>query len=229
MKKLFSISSLLVLSNFLMFSQRNQLITVKAGTKVADYFPVSVRYRYPDFTPGKLIYRNGNVSDASFNYNLLPGEIEFIQSLDTLTIINKKDINKIVIAQDTFYYDNGYIEQIYGGKTKAGMLQYIKLKDVVRKGAMGSSNRSVAIDTYNSVPLDNNIYGIIPAEDLVFQKTEEFYFLNSSGEFVLFTRRNVLKEFSDKKDAIDLYLKSNKINFNSKEDLVRLARFLGGL
>jgi hypothetical protein len=229
MKRLLIIFSSFILSGLYLTGQINQLITVKAGTKVADYFPVEIRYRYPDFKPGKLVYTNGKFSSANFNYNLLLGEVEYIQSGDTMRLLNKKDISSIEIAQDTFFYDKGYIELIYGGRIKVGLHQYIKLKDILRKGAMGSTNRSVAIDTYNSVPLDNNLYGIVPNEDWVFQRIEEYYFSDSSGEFVPFSRRNVLQEFPEKKKGIEAYLKSDRINFNSGEDLIRLAEFLGEL
>lgn len=172
MNKLLILFSSFIFSGFYLSGQINQLITVKAGSRVADYFPIEERYRYPDFIPGKLIYKNGNLSSARFNYNLLLGEIEFIQIRDTLMIINKKDISAILIAQDTFYYDNGYIELLSGGKIKVGLQQNIKLKDIVRKGAMGTANRSVAIDAYNSMPHDNNLYHIVPNEDWVFQKTQ---------------------------------------------------------
>jgi len=229
MKGILIIFGSYILSGLYLSGQGNQLITVKAGTKVADYFPVEIRYRYPDFKPGKLVYANGKFSSANFNYNLLMGEIEYIQSRDTMRLLNKKDISSIEIAQDTFFYDKGYIELIYGGRIKVGLHQYIKLKDILRKGAMGSTNRSVAIDTYNSVPLDNNLYGIFPNEDWVFQRIEEYYFSDSSGELVPFSKRNVLQEFPEKKKAIEAYLKSDRINFNSGEDLIRLARFLGEL
>jgi len=229
MKRLLIIFGSFILSCFYISGQINQQITVKAGTKVADYFPVEIRYRYPDFKPGKLVYTNGKFSSANFNYNLLLGEIEYIQSRDTMKLTNKKDISSIEIAQDTFFYDEGYIEQIYGGRIKIGLHQYIKLKDILRKGAMGTTNRSVTIDTYNSVPLDNNLYGIVPNEDWVFQKIEEYYIYDPSGKFVLFNRRNVIQAFPDKKDTIVEYLKSDKVNFNSRDDLLRLVKFLEGL
>ena len=225
-KSFLIIFGLYILSGLYLSGQENQLITVKAGTKVADYFPVEIRYRYPDFKPGKLVYINGKFSSANFNYNLLLGEIEYIQSSDTMRLMNK-DVSLIEIGQDTFFYDNGYIELIYGGRIKVGLHQYIKLKDILRKGAMGSTNRSVAIDTYNSVPLDNNLYGIIPNEDWVFRKTEEYFFSVQSGEFLPFNRRNVLKIFPEQKKIIEEYLKSEKISFDSRDDLLQLAAFLG--
>jgi hypothetical protein len=71
-------------------AQYYKRITLEAGTKVADKFPPFVRYLYPEFVDGKVIMKNGAVNNARLNYNLLLGEIEFIQDSDTLVIARKK-------------------------------------------------------------------------------------------------------------------------------------------
>jgi len=93
-------------------AQSNDRITVKAGTLVKSYFPPSVRYRYPDFSPGMGIMKNGSVIRERFNYNFLLGEMEFIRSKDTLILANKKDLRLITVGLDTFYYNNGFMELI---------------------------------------------------------------------------------------------------------------------
>ncbi|MBI5010205.1 MAG: hypothetical protein HZB98_11295, partial [Bacteroidia bacterium] len=106
-------------------AQKNDLIVVKAGTKLYDYFTVSERYLYSEFILGRVLFKNGVHSDRKVNYNFLAGEIEFIQRNDTLSIANRKDIKMVVIAQDTFYYDNGYIELINNGRPGVGRKQFI--------------------------------------------------------------------------------------------------------
>jgi len=208
-------------------AQYHDQILVSAGTRVADCFPPRVRYLYPDFKEGKVILYNGNYNSARLNYNFLFGEMEFIRERDTLTIINKKEIRSVVVEQDTFLLDNGYIRLIGIGPVTVGLKQAIRLKDILRKGAMGTTNRSSAIDTYNTVPLDGRIYDMVPNEDWVFRKTEEYFFSFRSVEFLPFNRRNVLKIFPEKKKTIEEYLKSEKISFDSREDLIQLAAFLG--
>jgi hypothetical protein len=196
---------------------------------VLDYFPVKERYRYPDFSDGQLVFKNGKTYSGRFNYNILLGEMEFLQSRDTLSIINKKDISFIVVARDTFFYDNGYIELISGGPVKVGLMQNIKLKEIQRKGAFGMTNRNSSIDAYNSMSLMGNFYELIPNEDWVFQKTEKYYFSASAYGFVQFNKKNVIEAFPQKEDAVKAYLKSNRVDFDSRKDLFRLADYLRGV
>ncbi len=221
------ICSVMVLSISLS-AQKNELITVKAGTKIMDYFPVQERYRYPDFISGMVLFKNGIYSETWLNYNFLMGEMEFIKSKDTLTIINKKDI-RYVVVQDTFYYDKGYLELISGGPVRVALKQYFKLKEVLKKDSYGTSSSGSATNSYGSLPVDGSFYKLAANEDMVFQKTLEYYLTTSSSGFVQFNKKNVIQLFPQKGDVIKAYLKSNKVNFDSRDDLIRLAYYLGSL
>jgi len=210
-------------------AQNYQIITVPAGTKVIDQFPFKTRYLYPQFTDGQVIMKAGAVSPASLNYNLLLGEIEFIQDKDTLILSKKKDVSLITVAQDTFIYRNGYLKLIHSGTVKVCLKDKIKLKDIVKKGAMGAPNRTSSIDSYSSIPLDGRLYDLTNADDMEFQRTLEYYILNSSGDLIDFRKKNVIELYPQKEAEIQKYLKSNKVNFDKQADLLRFADFLSTL
>jgi hypothetical protein len=229
MKKiiLFFISILII--HLSLSAQNSEFITVKAGNKILDYFPIPVRYRYPEFTSGQVLFKNGMVNTSRLNYNFLIDEIEFIQSRDTLAIIKKKDIRLIVVAADTFLFDNGYLEQIHGGQVKVGLRQRIKLKEVQKKDSYGTSSSGSASNSYGLLPSQGNFYKLVPNEDMLFQKTLEYYLATPSSGFVPFKKKSVLQLFPQKTDEIKLYLKSNKVDFDSRDDLLRFADFLRSL
>jgi len=229
MKRILCIICPVLLLNYPLTGQEYKDITVKAGTKVIDYFPVSVRYRYPDFADGRLQFKNGITRPGLFNYNFLLGEMEFLQSHDTLSIADKKNISFITVALDTFFYNNGYIELISEGPVRVGLMHNIRLKTVERKGAYGTTDRNSSINTYNSMSFSGNFYKLMPNEDWVFQHTLQYYFSAPGRAFIQFTRKNVMEAFPQEKDAIKEYLKSNRIDFNSRDDLFRFAGYLGKL
>ena len=210
-------------------AQYYKRITVEAGTKVADKFPPSVRYLYPQFVDGKVFMKNGAVNNAMLNYNLLLGEIEFIQDRDTLVIARKKDVYIVTAAPDTFYYKNSYLKLIHSGSVMVCLRDKIVLKDIVKKGAMGTANRTSSVGSYSSIPMDGKIYELVPSDDMEFQRTLEFYILTSSGEQVQFRKKNIMELFPSKADEINKYLKSNKVNFELQDDIIRFAGFLAGL
>ena len=206
---------------------QNKIIIVKAGTKVIDYFPPSVRYRYPSFVPGQIILKNGTAKEMKLNYSILTGEIEFIRSSDTLSIANsrKKEI-KYVALPDTFYYDRGFIEIISGGKIMLGLRHYIRFKDILKKGAYGTTSRGVSIDTYSTMASNGISYSLVPNEDLELEDTREYYIYTEDAGFTLFTRKNALHLFPGRENDIKNYIKSEKVNFNSADELIRFTNFL---
>jgi hypothetical protein len=226
MKKFVVIIISILFLNISLSAQNSDFVIVRAGTKVLDYFPFQERYQYPQFIDGQIIFKSGNISTAKLNYNILLGEIVFIQSHDTLAISRKKDVRNIVIARDTFFYDNGYLQLIHSGNIRVGLKHYVKIKDVLKKGAFGTTARGVSIDSYNSIASSGNLYDLVPNEDLELQKMKEYFISTPTSGFVQFRKKFVLQLFPEKSDAIKEYLKSNKIDFDSEKDLLRFADYL---
>lgn len=209
--------------------QNEELVSVKAGTRILDYFPVSKRYLYSDFTTGRIWLKNGTYSDRRLNYNHLAGEIEFIQARDTLAITGRNNIARIIIAQDTFYYDKGYIEQLSSGKIKAGLKQAYKLKSIENKDSYGTTGSGGATSSYSSMPVNGNFYKLTANKDLIFQRSVEYYISAPGSGFLSFTKKNMFKLFPREKARIKAYLDSGNINFKSREDLLKLTAFLNSL
>ncbi|MCE5347771.1 MAG: hypothetical protein LLG13_16005 [Bacteroidales bacterium] len=225
---IFIICSILFINSCLS-AQKSESVTIKSGTRIIDYFPVAERYRYPDFTEGKAIFKNGKIIPGKFNYNFLSGEMQFIRLADTLTVINTKDLMFIAIAQDTFYYNNGYMEMIRNGKFKVFLKQGVVIKDIQKEGAFGTINRSSASESYGYVLTGGRSLDLILTEDVVLQKEADYFYSTPENEFVRFSKKNIIKILPGKEDVIKNYLKSNKTDFESRDNLLRLADFLDDL
>ena len=220
---------LLISLTICLSAQKQEVIVVKAGTKLLDYFTVKERYLYSEFTTGKIMLKNDNYSVKRLNYNFLAGEIEFIEKSDTLSIVNKRDIKLITIAQDTFYFDKGYIEQIRSSYPKVGLKQFIELKEIQSKDSYGVASTGGATTTYSSMPVDGSFYKLVANKDMVFKRTIQYYISTKDSGFQSFNRKNVLALFPDSEVKIRDYMKTNKVKFDSRADLLRLAEFLGSL
>jgi hypothetical protein len=215
--------------NISLSAQKDDLITVKAGTRILDYFPLSERYLYPEFTAGKVFFNTGTMNTTRLNYNFLTGEMEFLQSRDTLSFYRKKDIRIVIVARDSFFFDNGYLRQISSGAVKVYLKQYIKLKEVLKKDSYGTSSSGGASTSYGSLPANGRFYMLTANEDMVFQKVKEYYLSTPANGFVAFRKKTVMQLYPKHEDEIKTYLKSNDVDFDSEEDLIKLGGFLSGL
>lgn len=220
------ICSILTL-NISLSAQKNDLVTVKSGSRILDYFPFQDRYRYSQFVPGKVYFKNNTFSAFKMNYNFLLGEMQFIKSRDTLVVVNTKDIKHIIIEQDTFLYDKGYMEVIsQKGPIQVTLNEYIKLKEVLKKDSYGTASSGSSTKSYNTMRADGNFYKLTVNEDLVFQRVRDYYLFTTASGFEPYSKKNVLKLLPQNEDEIKSYLKSNDIDFKSREDLIKLAGYI---
>jgi hypothetical protein len=220
---------LLVLIVFPAHAQKKQNVTVPAGSAVEDCIPFQERYRFKEFADGKVFFRNGSFAATKLNYNLLISDMEYIQATDTLSIANPLDIILIAFDSDTFCYDNGYLENIREGKIRVAVRQSISLKNILKRDSYGSSSSNSSTDSFSSIETTGKTYKLISNQDRVFEKTVQYFIANTSGSFVPFNKKKVLQLFPEKKELIQEYLKTNKIDFDSKADLLQFAGFLENL
>jgi hypothetical protein len=192
-------------------AQNTKTITVKTGQSITDVLTFNEIYRYPEFIQGKVFNQDGTLIEARLNYNIVLGEMQFINNQrDTLVIANSRNINYITLLNDTFYVNDGYFELITGNANCMLLVkQYLKLMDVKQEGAYGSSSSTGAVDNYSSISVGNNtgIYKLKAIQDMVFSIRTEYYFGNKSREFLLAREKNAVKLFTEKKDLIKRYIK----------------------
>jgi len=74
-----------------------------------------------------------------------------------------------------------------------------------------------------------NFYELTPDEDIVLEKFKKYYLSYGSSGFVPYRKKNVMDLFPQKVTEIQKYLKSNKVNFDSVDDLLRFAEYLRSL
>lgn len=216
---------LLLISGFCT-AQKKEFVTVKAGTRLLDVVPFAERYRYPTFITGKVYYKSGTFSDAKLNYNLLSGDMDYLQAADTLAIANPADIRMIVLAGDTFFVDKGYLELMMDGKVQVGLKKFYQLKDVLKKDSYGSASSASATESYGSLQTQGQAVKLISSEDRVFEKVYKYYLATPGSGFVLFSKKKVMQLFPRQEAVIKDYLKKNKADFDSGDDLLRFAAFL---
>ena len=75
----------------------------------------------------------------------------------------------------------------------------------------------------------SNFYKLTADKDIVFKKTIRYYIRLTENDFRLFNRNNVLSLYPESKKTIKSYLKTSKVKFDSREDLLKLAEFLQNL
>ena len=227
MKVLLSLLFVLVYATTL-FSQNTSLVTVKAGSNAMDVLtPVDVFY-YPQFSDGKVFFKDGTVAALKMNYNRLLDEMHFIDPKgDTLAVADEKTVKLITIGEDSFYYDQGYVRNIVGDSTvKLASRQVWTVVGNNKRGAYNSSSSSAAISSKSSYYNSTGMYKINVDQDVVLSKTEHYYFGDKYNHFVLAGKKTLLMLFPKEERRIAMFLSENKVDFNNRNDLEKTVRFV---
>ena len=213
-------------------AQDSTLVTIKAGNKIKDVLTIADIFYYPQFTSGKVFLKDGSMAVAKMNYSRLSDQLLFIDSKgDTLELADGKIVKFIAIDRDTFYYDEGYMRLIAdNGVVKLAEKQIWVVADVRKIGTHNTSKPTVAITTlsnYNDETARAKSYDLLINEDMVIRKESHYYFGDEYNRFARAGKKKLLLLFPKEELGLENYLKEHKVNFDKKEDLEKLAQFLG--
>lgn len=215
-------------------AQDSTLITIKAGNRVRDVLTPADIYSYPEFTNGKVFFRDGSKAVGKMNYSRLVDQMLFIDhNGDTLALANEKTIKFIAVNLDTFYFDEGYIRLIADyGDVKLAEKQIWVVADTRKIGTHNRSTSTVAVTSLSSYTDETaraKSYDLLINEDMIIRKETHYYFGDAYNRFARAGKKRLLLLFPKEELSIENYLKENKVNFDKKDDLEKLAQFLSQL
>ena len=214
-----------------LYAQDSTLVTIKAGNRVKDVLTPIEMYQYPQFTDGNVVLRDGKVIPVKLNYSRLFDQMLFINHKgDTLALADEKNIKFIFIEQDTFYYDGGYMRILVDNDfVKFAEKQVWVVADVRKIGTHNTPKNTVAITSlthYTDGTDAAKSHDLLLNEDILLRKETQYYVGNAYNHFVRAGKKRIQQLFPKEELNIENYLKTNKINFDKKDDLEKLVQFL---
>lgn len=232
--KALSLLLFILLSNSYLAAQDSTLVTIKAGNRVDDVLKPADIFYYPQFTNGQVFFRDGSKALGKMNYSRLFDQVLFIGPKgDTLALADEKTIKFIAIGQDTFFYDEGYIRLIENsGVVKLAEKQIWVVADVRKIGTHNRPTSTVAVtsfSTYADVIGRAKSYDLLINEDIVIRRETYYYFGDEYNKFARAGKKRLLLLFPKEQMNLENYLKENKVNFDKRDDLEKLAQFLSQL
>jgi hypothetical protein len=212
-------------------AQDSTLVTIKAGNRVKDVLPTPDIYYYPQFRNGKVFFRDGSRAGAKLNYTRLYDQMLFIDTKgDTLALADEKTIKFITVEKDTLYYDEGYVRLFANyGDVKLAEKQIWVVADVRKIGTHDTPKNTVAITSLSNLEDANGrakSYDFLINEDIIIKKETQYFFGDEYNHFVRSGKKKLLLLFPKDQLNIENYLKENKVDFDKKDDIEKLAQFL---
>ena len=204
-------------------AQKRKTFKIMPGEKVYEAVPREEMYSYPEFQTGTVYLRNNTYSIARLNYNALFGEMQFISNNgDTISISDEKMIKLIVINQDTFFYNEGYLKLVLDqGDVKLANKRFIEFVNRDKLNGFGESTGG-SIETVAKLSSRSYLKELVASEILTLGMTNIFYIGDRYNNFIQATKKKLLEMYSQQEREVQQYIKDKKVNFSKEEDLVNL-------
>jgi hypothetical protein len=234
--KAWCIIAILIVFTRTSFAQvsKHDIFRVKNGSDVTKVIPFADRYQFSKFQDGKVLFRNGRISNAHLNYSLVHGQVLFVDTKkDTMLFEDTDFINKVFVGDHVFYYQkgHGHIEAIedFGG-VKLGKKQFLVRMGNERYASYEQYSSTSAISSYSSFINQNGTFQTLEGSDKIILRRRSIFFLIDKNERILMaTRPNLLKLYPNNKKALNEYLKGNGTSFDKEEDLKNALQFASRL
>lgn len=211
-------------------AQEKQVFVLNPGQRVSDVLGFSDIFHYPQFKTGIVYYRDGRAGSSKLNYNLLTGELLFIQSpSDTVALADEPTIKIITIDSDQFIYNvsaKSYF-QIRDTTKKISLLrkESIKFSDSKKMGLFGQPIIAAA-DQITSLSDHGQVYNLTANEKVDLIKQPEYFFEDENGKIYPAIKKSIAKAFDKYKDPIESFLESQDIDFTKESDLKKLFAYI---
>jgi len=191
-----------------------------------ELFPEKGIYRFPAFTEGTIIMRNGIISGQLLNYNISLDEMHFIgEKGDTLALADPFSVSFISMNGSRFYYDKGYLQTI--DSSNGIMLAFRQLLSIQqhRPAAYGMTEPHEGMRVYSFYAPNGKTDKIGDDDKVTITAQDVYFFGDGYGHFTKTGKAFILEHFEKHQDTVKTFLKTHHTNFNKLDDLEQLLKF----
>lgn len=179
------------------------------GQEAQDGVPTDVFYLLPEFRQGMVYFSDQGPAQGELNICAADQTLRFMDKGQELS--SKADnINRVIVDDIVFVrIDDGFyrLYPISDNLTLAFRRDVEILRDV-KKGAYGINSRTSAIQRVGMIQSDGMMHSLPTSRNYPYN-VEESCFLYEAGGITPVSKRSLRKRFPNRKDDLDIWLKSH--------------------
>ncbi len=233
--------SLYLMGSYLkLVAQPPKVYHISKGVTTTSVIPFEETYRYPVFREASITYRNGTMPGVTLNYNLLYGEMQFIDSKgDTLALANEEKIKQIDTGENVFYFlpNLGFVEVVadlpQAGLVRQESLQIIDRADLYQNTGLHSpagTASGAGSGTYlGSAPSYRQLFTRPAPQDFKISRQVTFLIMDRNRRFYPAKRSTLMQLFPRYKSKINQYWKERQPNLRKEQEVIALLEYCNQL
>jgi hypothetical protein len=175
---------------------------------------------YKEFTTGKLIMNTGEVFQLDLRYDIYSNQVQFKNNDEVFEVVNQDQLNLIIIDTVIFKYSN-YLKSS-DDETPIGNSWFI-LKTSGKCNLLVKKNIRIQDAQSPKAYADAKPAEFIHLKDTYYLKLDDNSAVRING------KKELLSILADKKDELNKFIESNKLETKSIDDLTKIVKFYNSL
>ena len=204
--------------------QAQEVIQHKSGEDLKQYLLDSVKFIAKDYTSGFVKFKDGTSARGPVNISTIEKRIYFINPQGEIQVLANEDkVDYVAFGGKTYIKSRyGYVELVRSNEQAAlGIVRRVTFLEGEKTGAFGTKSETTSITSVNTFFEGGNMYTLGVNQNTPY-RYKVIPYLYKGDKVLLSTKKNLLKCFPDKKEAIESYLKDHAVDFERLEDMNRL-------
>ena len=214
-------------------AQNRQIVEATSGEDLSAKVSAQTQYLFPEFTQGDVFYLGLPKGSGILNYNMLIGEMHFLENGQVKALANVKDVVLVNIDNRKFYRYNEkeFVEELmWSSKCQLRVRYKGNAVPHSKKGAYGTASSTSSITSYSGIAEDSRYYNLSVSENVLITLDHLYYLVGTNGKYTIIKNvKTFYKHFPGKNAQIDEFVKEHNTKFNNRDDLKALFAFCAKL
>ncbi|MBR5107703.1 MAG: hypothetical protein IK098_06670 [Bacteroidales bacterium] len=184
-----------------------------AQEKTGEGVPADVYFLMPEFGQGMVWFTNQGPAQGKLNICAEDNSLRFLDNNGQEVVASSIDnVVKVQIDTAVFVREGDAFYRLYplSDELAVAVRRDLDIQRDAKQGAYGGYSRTSSIQQYSTVYSDGVSYKLEQSTSYPYTVSETC-FLYRGGEVVSFNKRNLRKQFPQRKEEIDAYLKGHSL------------------
>jgi len=186
-------------------------------------------FLFEDFQQGIVFYKDGKRFNVKVNYNLVTRDFMFLDEQNDnrmLEFAEPEMISLVKVNERNFLYDNREVSEVIQSEPFISVQYRGFVKAKGKNAGYGGRSETAAIESHSGIYRDGQLYKFdMEASHELGRVTKTYQIVYKKKRQSFTNEKSFLKIFSRESDTLKQYIKENKINFNSIDDVIFVVNY----
>lgn len=210
-----------------------QVIRTLSGQNMEDLTSRNQQFLFQDFTDGSVLYKNGSSARGKMNYNLVVGELRFIDPANgqQMALANPGDVVLVAISGRHFIplsKSGEFLEIIENGTVALAVRRKTIAQHYGKEGAYGTINTASSIETINTVSdgSTGKTENISTVDYQTLSTTETYYLVVNGKPQLISNKKSLLNAYQKGiRPLIEQYMTDANVSVKDEQTLIMLTKY----